>query len=185
MRASTTYVAFLRAINVAGHAKLKMDDLRAAFASAGGRNVVTTIQTGNVIFDVAEGRSDKVFQAMRRKLDDLIGARSTIIFREAAELGLLLKSAPFKGLEKDRTLKLYVAFLAESPRPKPKLPLVSEKEKLEVLQIKKPAAFIISRQKKNGMCGFPNNFIEKEFGVPATSRNVSTLNKVVALTLAR
>ena len=53
MTSSTTYVAFLRALNVAGHSKLKMDVLRQAFAAAGGRNVATYIQTGNVIFDVS------------------------------------------------------------------------------------------------------------------------------------
>jgi uncharacterized protein (DUF1697 family) len=31
------------------------------------------------------------------------------------------------------------------------------------------------------MYGFPNNFIEKEFGVPATSRNWSTVKKIVEL----
>ena len=185
MTSGTTYVAFLRAINVAGHAKLKMDVLRDAFASAGGRNVVTYIQTGNVIFDVSGSSSERVFRRMRRTLGKLIGTEPTIIFREANDLNRLLKSMPFKGLEGDPALKLYVAFLSDEPRLKPALPLVSEKEKLEVLAIRKQAAFIVSRRKKSGMYGFPNNFIEKELGVIATSRNLSTLNKVVAIALAR
>lgn len=40
--------------------------------------------------------------------------------------------------------------------------------------------FIVSRRKKNGFYGFPNNFIEKELGVSATSRNWSTVTKIVA-----
>ncbi len=40
----TTYVAFLRAINVAGHAKVTKDELKAAFTSAGCRGVQTYIQ---------------------------------------------------------------------------------------------------------------------------------------------
>lgn len=39
--------------------------------------------------------------------------------------------------------------------------------------------FIVSRRKKNGFYGFPNNFIEKELRVPATTRNWSTLTKIV------
>ena len=185
MRKPTTYVAFLRAINVAGHVKIKMDDLRAAFASAGGRNVAIYIQAGNVIFDVSERRAEKVFQAMRRTFNDLVEGQPTIMFREATQLGRLLKNAPFKGLEQDRTLKLYIAFLAERPRLEPDLPLASEKEKLEVLEVGKQAAFVVSRQKKSWMYGLPNNFIEQTLGVPATSRNVSTLKKVVAMALAR
>lgn len=41
--------------------------------------------------------------------------------------------------------------------------------------------FIVSRRKKSGFYGFPNNFIEQELGVTATSRNWSTITKIVAL----
>ena len=46
------YVAFMRAINVAGHASVRMSDVRDAFAAAGCRKVRTYIQSGNVIFEV-------------------------------------------------------------------------------------------------------------------------------------
>ena len=39
----------------------------------------------------------------------------------------------------------------------------------------------MSRRKRSGFYGFPNNFIEKELEVPATSRNWSTLTKLVEL----
>ena len=45
------YVAFLRAINVGGHAIIKMTDLKKMFESAGMENVQTYIQSGNVIFE--------------------------------------------------------------------------------------------------------------------------------------
>ena len=45
------YVAFLRAINVAGHASVKMSKLRATFQRAGGSEVRTLIQSGNVLFE--------------------------------------------------------------------------------------------------------------------------------------
>jgi len=185
MTSSTTYVAFLRALNVAGHSKLKMDVLRQAFVAAGGRNVATYIQTGNVIFDVSASSSDRVFQRMRRTLGKLISSEPTIIFREANDLNRVVKSTPFQGFEENPALKLYVAFLSESPRLKPELPLVSETEKLEILAVRKRTAFIVSRKKKSGMYGFPNKFIEKELGVIATSRNLSTLTRVVDMALAR
>lgn len=50
----TKYIAFLRAINVAGHATVKMTDLNRAFVSAGGKNVRTVIQSGNVLFEAAD-----------------------------------------------------------------------------------------------------------------------------------
>jgi hypothetical protein len=33
--------------------------------------------------------------------------------------------------------------------------------------------FIVSRRKKNGFFGFPNNFIEQQLRIPATTRNWS------------
>lgn len=40
-------------------------------------------------------------------------------------------------------------------------------------------AFIASRRKPNGFYGFPNDFIEEELGVSATSRNGTTVTKVI------
>ena len=48
------YVAFLRAINVGGHAIIKMTDLKKMFEFAGLENVQTYIQSGNVIFESEE-----------------------------------------------------------------------------------------------------------------------------------
>jgi len=46
----TPYVAFIRAINVAGHASVRMSDVRDAFVAAGCKDVRTYIQSGNVMF---------------------------------------------------------------------------------------------------------------------------------------
>jgi uncharacterized protein (DUF1697 family) len=44
------YIALLRGINVGGHRKVKMDDLKAFFKALQFENVSTYIQSGNVIF---------------------------------------------------------------------------------------------------------------------------------------
>jgi uncharacterized protein (DUF1697 family) len=56
---------------------------------------------------------------------------------------------------------------------------MSDKEAVEAIAIRNREAFIVTRQKPNGFFGFPNNFIEKELGVSATSRNWSTVTKIV------
>jgi hypothetical protein len=52
---------------------------------------------------------------------------------------------------------------------------------VEAIAIKRSEVFIVSRRKSNGFYGFPNNFIEKEMGVSATSRNWSTVTKIADL----
>ena len=47
----TTYIAFLRGINVGAHNRMKMDELRALFESLDYDDVETYIQSGNVVFE--------------------------------------------------------------------------------------------------------------------------------------
>lgn len=49
-----TYIALLRGINVGGHRKVPMVELRDLLTKIGLSNVKTYIQSGNVIFKVAE-----------------------------------------------------------------------------------------------------------------------------------
>ena len=47
----TCYIALLRGINVGGHNKIAMPALKASFEQRGFRNVLTYINSGNVIFE--------------------------------------------------------------------------------------------------------------------------------------
>ncbi|MGO9166492.1 MAG: DUF1697 domain-containing protein [Candidatus Sulfotelmatobacter sp.] len=48
------YVSMLRGINVGGHNKIKMDQLRASLEALGLERVKTYIQSGNVVFNTAK-----------------------------------------------------------------------------------------------------------------------------------
>ena len=89
------------------------------------------------------------------------------------------QAAPFKQSKPGSDAKLYVAFLARKPTRRPQFPLLLPKEELEAVAMTDREVFIVSRRKKNGFFGFPNNFIETELGVPATTRNWSTVTKIV------
>jgi uncharacterized protein (DUF1697 family) len=174
-----TFVAFVRAINVAGHAVVRMDDLRACFQSAGCGEVRTCIQSGNVIFESREDQAPRTFQKIRASLRKLLGQEPGIVFRTGRELERTLADAPFKRLGTADDVKLYVTFLSEKPERTPKFPLRSAQEALDVIGMRDLDLFVVSRRKKNGFYGFPNLFVEKELGVPATSRNMSTITKIV------
>lgn len=47
----TCYIALLRGINVGGNNKVSMPELKAAFEKQGFKNILTYINSGNVIFD--------------------------------------------------------------------------------------------------------------------------------------
>jgi uncharacterized protein (DUF1697 family) len=170
-------VAFLRAVNVAGHALVKMSDLKRLFESAGCKNVKTFIQSGNILFESMENESGALHLKLQRKLAELLGLEVTVAYRTARELQVLVAADPFRAMKTDPSVKLYVGFLATNPKTLPALPIVSAKEGLEIHRMTKGEVFVVSRSVK-GRYGFPNNLIEKAFGVPATTRNWNTVVKI-------
>jgi uncharacterized protein (DUF1697 family) len=176
----TCYVAFLRGINVGGRGVLKMQDLARMFASAGCERVKTYIQSGNAVFESRAGDLDGFQGKIEKRLRDRLGVDVKVMLRTAREIENLVNLDPFEKAGRDPKVKKYVAFLYGKPRSRPELPLISAKEGIEVFLVKNLEAFGLSREVK-GRYGFPNNFIEKELGVPATTRNWNTVCKVAAL----
>ena len=174
-----THVAFLRAINVAGHATIKMTDLNSAFVSAGCDNVRTVIQSGNVLFE-CDGSAKALIDKVHQNLSKLAGTKVQMMVRTRQDLEAIINASPFQEFEARRELKCYVAFLASDPVKQPPLPLLSEKEALEIFKVAGREVFLLSRRKKTGMYGFPNGVVENEFGVSATTRNWSTIRKIAA-----
>jgi len=178
----TRYVAFLRGINVGGKKLIKMEDLRNVFASAGFRNARTFIASGNVIFDApAATEPAALVRKIEKKLLKAFGHEITVILRTIDELKDVVRHDPFKKCKSARDVMRFVIFLAAEPSNKPKTPMRHASENFEVLAIVDRTAFILARRKKTGWFGFPNNFIEKELGLAATTRNWSTVVKLVAV----
>jgi len=166
----TKYVALLRAINVGGKNLLKMDALRSAFESAGLKNVRTFQQAGNVVFEATRIKKN-LFQSLNLKTDGIVLSLS--------DLKQIIDRDPFKKVTVGDVM-LCVVFFLDPPANSPKLPIISTTDKLELIAINDRAAFVVARRKKTGWFGFPNNFVEKQLGVTATTRQWSTVKKLVA-----
>jgi uncharacterized protein (DUF1697 family) len=174
----TRYVAFLRGINVGGRKLIKMEALAEMFRRAGLKNVRTYIASGNVIFDSASTKA-----ALTRKIGKVLarelGYEIPVILRTLGELESLARRNPFKKLPSSKDIAHFVVFLAGDPEKEIEIPLISETENLEVFELADSTAFILARRKKTGWFGYPNNFVEKQFGVTGTTRNWSSVNKLV------
>lgn len=175
------HVAFLRAVNVAGHGRILMSDLREIFVAAGAANARTFIQSGNVVFDAASRDADAIVEQAGRSLGALLGERPVIIVRTGEQLSNLVALSPFEHYQPDALLKRYVVFLENEPTRIPSFPLIDEKERLEAIGVNGRDVFVVSRRKPNRFFGFPNAFVERAFGSVATSRNWSTVERVAKL----
>ena len=105
-----TYIALLRGINVGGHKKLKMADLKSMMEELGFQNVVTYIQSGNVVFSAKEEKdlSDNISNGIAEKF----GYEVPVLVKTADEIAQILKNCP---LGKQRKPKLILCYLPRHP----------------------------------------------------------------------
>ena len=91
MNKNIRYVAFLRGINVGGHALIKMADLKKAFAEMGFANVHTLLASGNVLFETGPAErkaiAGKIGSGLKQLLKKDVGValrRSGMIWKRSA-----------------------------------------------------------------------------------------------------
>ena len=173
------YVAFLRGINVGGRKLIKMEELARIFTGAGLKNVRTYIASGNVIFESGSTNETALRKKIEKVLRQTLGYEVTVVLLTLGELESIVTRNPFKRRASGAGVVQYVVLLADEPKSKIQIPLISTTENLEVFEVTDRAAFIILRRKKNGRSGYPNNFVEKQLGVAGTTRNWSTLKKIL------
>ena len=173
------YVAFVRGINVGGRKVIRMEELARIFTSAGLRNVRTYIASGNVIFESGSANTTALTRRIEKTLLHSLGYQVTVMLRTLSELESIVTRNPFKRQPSGSDVMQFVVFLADEPKGKIQIPLISTAENLEVFEVTDRAAFVLSRRQKTGRSGFPNNFVEKQFGVAGTTRNWSTVNKIL------
>jgi uncharacterized protein (DUF1697 family) len=172
----------LRGINVSGQKKVKMDDLRAIYESLGFRNIITYIQSGNVIFEYQNINKTELKVKIEKSIEKNYAFHVSVEIRTERELENILNNNPFGyiNLTKEGT-KYLVTFLSSIP----------SKSKVSEIQqfVIAPEKLIIHSQEAYLYCphGYgktklSNNFLENKLGIEATTRNWKTVNKLYELT---
>lgn len=87
------WLALLRGINVGGNNIIPMAELRSCLEALGFTNVVTYIQSGNVIFEGPETRS-RVVATLERALNARFAYDARLVLLSAEELGTVVREAP-------------------------------------------------------------------------------------------
>ena len=92
--AMARYVALLRGINVGGNNLIRMPDLKACFERQGFQDVVTYIQSGNVLFTSAESGSDRLTRRIEVALASAFGRQASVFLRTARQMQSIVGRAP-------------------------------------------------------------------------------------------
>ena len=97
-----TCITMLRGINVSGHKKIKMYDLKALYDSLGFQNVRTYIQSGNVVFECEEPEASAVAGNIESAIEKKYNFHVPVIIRTPDEFQKIIEANPFlKGEPKD------------------------------------------------------------------------------------
>jgi uncharacterized protein (DUF1697 family) len=174
------YVAMLRGINVSGKHKIKMADLQSLFVELGHTDVVTYIQSGNVVFRGPAQRASTLTSAIEQRITHDFGFEVPVVIRTKAELAKVIDANPFAGHD---LTKVHVTFLAQKPpaalvrvladhrSPPDEFAVVGREVYLHC-----PAGY--------GNTKLNNSFWERKLEVGATTRNWNTVKKLFELARA-
>jgi uncharacterized protein (DUF1697 family) len=175
---TTTFIAFLRGINVGGRHILKMERLRELLLAFGLTNVRTYIQSGNVFFETMETDRAALTSRIEHHLFDALGYEVAVFLRTILDVEEALKRDPFKQMELTPDTRLFIIFTSQPLPGELTLPLRSPTNDFEILQTTPGEAFVVARR-IDGRPANPAAFIEKTFKVRTTSRFFGTAIKIL------
>jgi uncharacterized protein (DUF1697 family) len=176
-----TYISILRGINVGGKNRIQMDGLKALYENLKFTNVLTYIQSGNIIFETDSNPATKYFSKLiEEAIYEHYKFNVSVIIRSLEEMTNVIKANPFIAEHSINIEKLHVTFLSE----KPESTLVSNVKSLMFLldrfKIVEKEIYLYCPN-GYGTTKLNNNFFESKLKVTATTRNWNTVNKLVEL----
>jgi uncharacterized protein (DUF1697 family) len=110
-----TYISLLRGTNVSAKNRISMPELKRLYESMGLKDVVTYIQSGNVVFDCEENDPIKLTGIIENGIIQSIGSEVRVILRDKDGIKRIKENNPFVKQRNEDTGKLYVTFLSDVP----------------------------------------------------------------------
>lgn len=173
-----TFISMLRGINVSGKNRISMADLKALYESLGLANVVTYVQSGNVVFDGENISAAAIESEIKRTL----GLDVPVLLRDKNCFERLLKNNPFAVQRHEDPALLHVTFLAATPAPSALLVTPNGCTDEFVLEDRELYLFCPGGY---GVTKLSNSFFERKLKMVATTRNWKTVNALYEITSQR
>ena len=170
------FIALIRGINVGGHKKVRMVDLKASCEAMGLRDVRTHLQSGNVVFKTAKSNR----APLAKELEAVLGVEAKVILRNADELRRIIEANPMPEEAQRGPSHYIVTFLDARPAAAAMQSLrdaYSGPEKMEL----RGTELYIDYGSGMGQSKLTNALIERKLGVTGTARNWNTVTKLLEI----
>lgn len=173
-------IALIRGINVGGHKKIKMADLRQLFTSLGLRDVRTVLQSGNAVFTTDETDLARLQEQLEAAIRERFGFEVQVLLRGAEDFKVALARHPFTAAQLERGNHAMIAFLSAVPARAAVEALNENNPGREVIRSAGDALYIFytdgaARSKLD------NKRIESALNVVSTARNWNTCQRLLKL----
>jgi len=171
------YALFLRAINVAGHQTVTMENIKGVHESLGHQNIASVLQTGNILFD-SELAHHELLTAIQAAYAKQLGLKTDLILKSAEQLTPILNNCPYQPSPKFETKFIHCVFLSDSPTESAikSFYAIAGPEKAQVVD----DMLYVYYTDGAGRSKLTLKAIEKALDVKATARNINTVSKILA-----
>lgn len=167
-------VVFFRAVNVGGHQKFQPSVLARELADYG---VINLGAAGSFVV------REKVSQAVLR--DEILRRlpfKPELMICSAREVLALVRGEPFGEAPGGEGMQQFVSVMQKVPRAMPQLPIEQPAGvKWEVRVVALVGRFALSFRRAGQKGVYPNAVVERQFGIPATTRNWNTFKTICGL----
>ncbi len=167
-----SYVALLRGVNVAGHARLSMEELRDCFEALGFGKVRTYIQSGNVVFEHGIANASVVAETLEKGIKARFGLEVHVLVKSIKEMSRIIENVPFPAPQRNM---MHLTFLSAKPEGVPTKEIESAKDKKEKFLLSGREIYLYCPN-GYGRSKLSNSFFERKLKVKATTRNWRTVN---------
>ena len=107
---SNVFVALLRGVNVGGNNMISMSSLKKSFEALGFNDVITYINSGNIIFNSKEADARKLESKIEKMLSKEYQLESRVVLRSLSEMEKVVQNLP-ENWTADRDWRYNVIFL--------------------------------------------------------------------------
>ena len=177
----TTYIALLRAINLAGINRVSMSELRDVAATLGLQDAQTLLQSGNLVFRSSVSSTEKLERLLEDAAAKQLKVSTDFFVRSADEWKSVIAANPFPAEATNDPGRLIVMALKDAPARGAVVALQGAIKGREVVRAKGREAFI-TYPDGQGRSKLTIALIEKKLGTRGTARNWNTVLKLAALT---
>lgn len=115
-RDTDTFIALLRGINVGGHNRIPMAELRSICARLGWTEVRTYIQSGNLIFRAVGGDGAELERELEQAVERGFGLSIPVVVRTAADWSRLVGGNPYSAASEREPNRVMLALSKAPPR---------------------------------------------------------------------